>query len=175
MKKIKSKGLLLVVLVILAMGLTACGGKETTESDKDDNTQAVEETADSNKDDSSNDSEEGEEAEEGQEEGQEQEVVIPDEDPTLQFTGFTNAAYGGMDSTVSLYENDIAIMHINYASRDRYFQGSWTKDDETSAITLIIEETEIEMNEAEDGSYSFDYPTFDGKDEVVIPFSTNAE
>lgn len=109
--------------------------------------------------------------EEGKTGGERAPVVVPEGEPEITMTGSTVAAFGPMDGVLDLYEEGTAILTVNYANRVTELQGSWEKKDDT-AISITIEENTYDVKKADDGSFAFEYKTFDGKGEAVIPFTT---
>lgn len=97
-------------------------------------------------------------------------VVVPEGEPELTFTGSTVAAFGPMAAVLDCYEEGTVILNVDYASRESQLQGTWEKKDGGASIT--IEDATYEVEEAADGSMAFEYKTFDGKGEAVIPFTT---
>jgi ABC-type glycerol-3-phosphate transport system substrate-binding protein len=141
----RSIGVLMVVLG-LVLALAACGGGSAKESSG-----------------SSKSSEE-------------KEVVVPEGEPEIVFTGEAVAEYGLMEPTLDLYEDGTVIMTIKYGGKDNVYDGSWSMSKDQSTISLDLNDREgssWEVVKGDDGSYAFEYKTFDGKGEAVIPLTTN--
>ncbi len=141
----KSIGLLMVVLS-LVLALAACGGGNAKESSG------------------------------SSESSEEKEIVVPEGEAEIVFTGKTVAEYGLMEPTLDLYDDGTAIMTIKYASKDNVFDGSWSMSEDQSTISLDLNDREgssWEVVKGDDGFYAFEYKTFDGKNDAVIPLTTN--
>jgi ABC-type oligopeptide transport system substrate-binding subunit len=141
----RSIGVLMVVLS-LVLALAACGGESAKESSG-----------------SSKSSEK-------------KEIVVPEGEPEIVFTGGTSAAFGPMQATLDSYDDGTVIMTVIYASRESVIDGSWSMSEDESTISLNLNDeqgTSWEAVKGDDGFYAFEYTTFDGKGEAVIPFTTN--
>ncbi|MFC4319903.1 hypothetical protein [Litchfieldia salsa] len=145
----KSIGVLMVVLS-LVLALAACGGDSAKESS-------------------------AKESSEGSKSSEKKEVVVPEGEAEIVFTGGTSAAFGQMDATLDLYDGGTAILTTAYAKRETVFDGSWSMSEDQNTISLNINDndgTSWEAVKGDDGTYAFEYKTFDGKGEAVIPFTT---
>ncbi|MBU7591098.1 hypothetical protein [Metabacillus halosaccharovorans] len=148
----RSIGMLMVV-VSLVLALAACGGGSANES-----------------------SGSAKESSEGSKSSEEKEIVVPEGEPEMVFTGSIVAEYGQMETTVDLYDDGAVIATIEYASRETLYDGSWSMSEDESTISIDLndkEGTSWEAIKGDDGFYAFEYKTFDGKNDAVIPLTTN--
>ncbi|RKL65526.1 hypothetical protein CR203_20210 [Salipaludibacillus neizhouensis] len=149
----RSIGVLMVVLSLVLV-LAACGGESANESA---NGSANESNENSNS-------------------SEEKEIVVPEGEPEIVFTGKGVAEYGLMEPTLDLYDDGTVIGTVLYAKRETVFDGSWSMSEDESTISLDLNDrdsTSWEVVKGDDGFYAFEYKTFDGKKDVVITLTTN--
>ena len=150
MKKIsKSVGLTMVILN-LVLSMAACNSNQGTK-----------------------------ESSEGSKSSEATTIVVPEGEPKVVFDGYGSAAFGPMEITLDLYEGGVLIFTSTYAKRETIFDGTWSMSEDEKSITVNINEREKtttwEAPKGDDGFYTFDYKTFDGKGEAVIAFTTEVK
>ena len=107
--------------------------------------------------------------------GTTQTLNLVKESPTLvTFWGSTEeAAYGLMEIDIACKQDGSAELTAKYAGTENKLEGTWVLADDKMSITLKINDTEyVAALDTATRTFSFDYATTDGTNDITIPLTT---
>lgn len=99
--------------------------------------------------------------------------LVKEAEVMLSLSGSVEAAYGTMSAVIKCYDGGELEMLVNYAGTDNTLTGTWQLADTMANISLNIDGVDYDAPlNYEDRTFSFDYITTDGTQDVTLMMSS---